>query len=149
MFTARIMAKVLDFGLAKSVAGTDPSASETQTPRYVVEQGLRLVIGTAAYMSPEQARGEELDPRSDLFALAVVLFELSTGVLPFQGATTPLRIDAILKNAAIPPRQIGILEDVETAYQSAKTYALRLSRPNALPPVFKDKTAVASLSVCR
>jgi len=81
--------KVLDFGLAKL---TDVSSGETVSPeaptRPVVYTDPNVVMGTALYMSPEQARGRELDARTDIFSLGVVLYEMVTGRLPFEGSKT-------------------------------------------------------------
>ena len=105
MITPRGQAKVLDFGLATSVTPIDASKSEVETPKHVTEKG--LVAGTVGYMSPEQARGQELDARTDLFSLGVVLFEMAAGVSPFRRTTVPLTFDAILNHPPAPPRQIN------------------------------------------
>ena len=90
--TSRGQIKILDFGLATAVVGaTGAAAAPTMA---VTEPGWQL--GTAAYMSPEQARGEPLDARSDLFSFGVVLYQMATGEHPFAGATTALVFDAIL-----------------------------------------------------
>lgn len=90
--------KVLDFGLAKM------DLSEHLDPRYeMTVQG--ATVGTVAYMSPEQARGEPLDARSDLFELGIVLYEMATRMLPFLGATTALVFDSLLNETPVPIRE--------------------------------------------
>ena len=143
--TERGAPKILDFGLAKLVADhrASPEAA-TLTDHLVTRAGAAL--GTVAYMSPEQARGEPLDARTDLFSFGVVLYEMATGVLPFQGNTTALLFDAVLHQtpewSRLPPELQAIVakaleKDRELRCQSAaelRTDLKRLSRPVAPSP---------------
>jgi serine/threonine protein kinase len=98
--------KVLDFGLAK-LTERQRSAGETQaSARDLAKTNPGAVLGTVRYMSPEQALGEEVDQRSDIFSLGVLLYELVTGVLPFKGHSTANLLDAIVHHQPLPLTQV-------------------------------------------
>jgi serine/threonine protein kinase/tetratricopeptide (TPR) repeat protein len=106
--TTRGDAKILDFGLAKIadlVEQFDPAAATIAADRHLTTPG--SAVGTIAYMSPEQARGELLDLRSDLFSFGVVLYEMATGRAAFAAPTTALTFDAILNKQPPAPRDIN------------------------------------------
>ena len=108
-------AKILDFGLAKrTLAHRDVaesvSATFTPTQSHLDKNDLTSPgssMGTTLYMSPEQARGEELDARSDLFSLGVVLYEMATGITPFSAATSALIFDGILHATPAPAKELN------------------------------------------
>ena len=146
--TARGQAKVLDFGLAKltPVGGAiAEGAGASALPTLTAEENLTspgAAIGTVAYMSPEQARGEELDARTDLFSFGVVLYEMATGRPAFSGATSALIFDGILHKAPTPPVRLSpelpaelerildkaLEKDPDTRYQHASDLRADLKR---------------------
>ena len=135
--TERGHAKVLDFGLAKQ---DQPLNTDSLTVDMLTEPG--TAMGTVAYMSPEQARGELVDARSDLWSFGVVLYEMVTGSRPFDGPTSPVIIDAVLNKTPQPARERSpkvpaeleriiarLLEkDRETRYQTAADVRADLTR---------------------
>jgi serine/threonine protein kinase len=107
--TERGQVKVLDFGLAKLMPKAE-LAMETigatqEIPAHLTSPG--LTVGTIAYMSPEQARGETLDPRTDLFSLGAVVYQAATGQLPFPGKTSAIIFHGILEREPVPPIQLN------------------------------------------
>src|SRR6202166_1705629 len=92
--------KVLDFGLAKQVHASAEEADQSLT-------AVGIIPGTAVYMSPEQARSETIDARSDLFSFGVVLYEMSTGKKPFSGNNSLVTLDAVLHSKPVPPKDLN------------------------------------------
>jgi serine/threonine protein kinase/tetratricopeptide (TPR) repeat protein len=148
--TAGGQMKVLDFGLAKLNAEEGRAHSTTgrlsESPTEVIDRehltNPGSTIGTVAYMSTEQARGLEVDARTDLFSFGVVLYEMATGRLPFDGPTKAVVFEALLGHAPVPPRQLNrampedlervilkaLDKDRETRYQSASDMRADLKR---------------------
>ncbi len=105
----RSRVKILDFGLARAVTNDSPATADENkdvpSRRSLTHFG--AVVGTPAYMAPEQASGETIDVRTDLFSLGIVLYRMFTGSLPFQRLSTPALLKAIVRDPIPPPREIN------------------------------------------
>ncbi|HLW88978.1 MAG TPA: protein kinase [Terriglobales bacterium] len=141
--TNRGQAKILDFGIAKVTSnpeGIGMNAAPIESDEHLTSPG--ITVGTVAYMSPEQAQARELDVRTDLFSFGIVLYQISTGMLPFQGASSSLITEAIVNhepvdpirvNPSIPPllREVirrALEKDRDLRYQHASDIRVELQR---------------------
>lgn len=145
------LAKILDFGLAKLSADRQASVQDQMTSP-------GSAVGTALYMSPEQVRGEELSPGSDLFSLGVILYEAATGRLPYTGTTSSAVYDEILHKPPVSPIRINpdvpdelehiirkcLEKDEELRYQSARELLADLKRFSRDTDSFSIPTQFAS-----
>ncbi|HEY6349186.1 MAG TPA: protein kinase [Candidatus Angelobacter sp.] len=166
LITPRGQVKILDFGLAKLMAAgraaeqpTYAGATMAPSSEHLTSPG--MAVGTTAFMSPEQARGKELDARSDLFSFGAVLYETATGKLPFDGETAAVIFDGILNRDPVPPIQINpqlppkldeiirtaLEKDRDLRYQSAADMRAELKRLKRATSSGKLTVASASRAV--
>ncbi|HEX4440521.1 MAG TPA: protein kinase [Thermoanaerobaculia bacterium] len=161
--TRRGEAKLLDFGLAKHAPAPEAGPANTGSATAIHDEDLTSpgsALGTVAYMSPEQARGETLDARTDVFSCGAVLYEMATGRQPFSGSTSAMIFDAILNRAPVSPVQLrpelpdelnrivntALEKDRDLRYQSAaelKTDLKRLRRDSVSAASGKTPAAPA------
>ena len=146
--------KVLDFGLAKDVRA-DRSSDATQT--FAGQTAMGVVMGTPAYMSPEQVAGRVLDHRTDIFSLGVILYEMASGRRPFEGASSAELASAILRDTPRPlsefradlPEELGLLiqrcleKDPQDRFPSARDLRDALRGVTASAPSIRTATAPA------
>jgi len=159
MLAADGRVKVLDFGLAKTTMPSVADAATALVADHITGEG--RIVGTVAYMSPEQAQGKPIDPRSDLFSLGVLLYEMATGARPFKGDGSVSTLAAILKETPKPivdlrpdlPRDLGrivrraLAKDPEQRYQTAKD--LRNDLQTLKDDLTSGDLAVAAVSPLR
>jgi eukaryotic-like serine/threonine-protein kinase len=147
LITPRGQAKIMDFGLAKLMNARRPAEQPTYAGTTMVTSAEHLTspgvaVGTVAFMSPEQARGKDLDARSDLFSYGAVLYVMATGRLPFDGETAAVIFDSILNRPPLPPIEVNpslppkldevirsaLEKDRDLRYQSAAEMRAELKR---------------------
>ncbi len=151
--TKRGNAKILDFGLAKMTPVRELAAAGADLDQQQLTDGLGAALGTAAYMSPEQALGKQVDTRTDLFSFGILLYEMCTGRSPFLGDTTGELLIAIVQQVQITPAQLNrdvpdglaciidrcLQKDREHRYQHASEIRADLERVQRDPAAVVDR----------
>ena len=124
--TTNGQAKILDFGLAKLFKDENITSDSGQVPQDESLTQMGVLPGTAVYMSPEQARGEDLDPRSDIFSFGVVLYEMATGKKPFSGTNIVATLDAVMNRK--PPSPLTLNPALPREFESILGKAMEKDR---------------------
>ena len=133
------LVKVLDFGVAKLAPGIRAGDAALDDPLTVAGD----IFGTAVYMSPEQARGEELDPRTDLFSLGVVLYQMGTGQRPFAGANAVTTLEAVMNHKPVSPLKLN--PNLPQELEGILGRAMEKERGNRYPNALAMKGDLQSL----
>jgi len=133
------LVKVLDFGVAKLAPGIRAGDAALDDPLTVAGD----IFGTAVYMSPEQARGEELDPRTDLFSLGVVLYQMGTGQRPFAGANAVTTLEAVMNHKPVSPLKLN--PNLPPELEGILGRAMEKERGNRYPNALAMKGDLQSL----
>ena len=131
--------KILDFGVAKLAPGLRAGGADTDDPLSVAGD----IFGTAVYMSPEQARGDELDPRTDLFSLGVMLYQMGTGQKPFGGANAVMTLEAIMNRKPVSPLTLN--PALPKDFEGILGRAMEKDRGNRYPNALAMKGDLQSL----
>ena len=148
--TKRGRAKILDFGLAKVAAGNADAEGVTARSTLTLESHLTspgTAVGTVAYMSPEQVRARDLDARTDLFSFGAVLYEMATGLLPFQGESSGVIFSAILEREPVSavrlnPEVSVLISSGSSAKRSRKTVTCAIRAQRRCGPICSASSGI-------